>query len=143
MSMIDFIADEADIEAILRAPFSGVISDATYPDGLAHPRVYGAFPRLLERYVRERGVLTLPEAVRKLTRQPAERFRLAGKGRIEPGADADLCLFDPARVRETGTWQHPDQLSEGMDWVFVNGVPAVAEGVFTGRPGGRSLPYVL
>ncbi len=143
VSMIDFIADEADIEAILRAPFSGVISDATYPDGLAHPRVYGAFPRLLERYVRERGVLTLPEAVRKLTRQPAERFRLAGKGRIEPGADADLCLFDPARVRETGTWQHPDQLSEGMDWVFVNGVPAVAEGAFTGRSGGRSLPYVL
>jgi len=136
VSMIDFIADEADIEDILRAPFSGVISDATYPSGLAHPRVYGAFPRLLEVYVKERGILTLPEAVHKLTRQPAERFHLTGKGRIEDGADGDLCLFDPARVHETGAWQEPDRLSQGMDWVFVNGVPAIAEGVFTGIASG-------
>lgn len=137
VSMIDFIADEADIEEILRAHFSGVISDATYPAGLAHPRVYGAFPRLLEVYVRERGVLTLPEAVRKLTGQPAERFRLAGKGRIEAGADGDLCLFDPARIHEIGTWQAPDRLAQGMDWVFVNGVPGIAKGEFTGSADGR------
>lgn len=139
VSMIDFIADEADIEDILRAPFSGVISDATYPNGLAHPRVYGAFPRLLEVYVRERGVLTLPEAVHKITRQSAERFHLTGKGRIESGADADLCLFDPARVHETGTWRNPDRLAQGMEWVFVNGVPAIAEGKFTGSSSGRSV----
>lgn len=139
VSMIDFIADETDIEDILRAPFSGVISDATYPAGLCHPRVYGAFPRLLERYVKERGVLTLPEAVRKLTRQPAERFHLAGKGTIAPGADGDLCLFDPAAVHETGTWTEPDRLAQGMDWVFVGGVPAVQEGSFTGSMGGRCL----
>ena len=139
VSMIDFIADEADIEEILRAPFSGVISDATYPAGLAHPRVFGAFPRLLEVYVKSRGVLTLPEAVRKLTSQPAERFHLAGKGRIEPGADADLCLFDLANIRETGTWQQPNQLSQGMDWVFVNGSPAIAEGEFTGNAAGRFM----
>lgn len=132
ISMIDFITDEADIEEILRAPFSGVISDATYPAGLAHPRVYGAFPRLLEVYVKERGVLALPEAVRKITRQPAERFRLAGKGRLEPGADADLCLFDLERVHEAGTWREPDRLALGMDWVFVDGVPAIAEGAFVG-----------
>ncbi|MBD5151474.1 MAG: amidohydrolase family protein [Oscillibacter sp.] len=139
VSMIDFIADEADIEDILRAPFSGVISDATYPAGLAHPRVYGAFPRLLEVYVKERGILTLPEAVHKLTRQPAGRFHLKGKGRIEAGADGDLCLFDPARIHETGTWQAPDQLAQGMDWVFVNGVPAIADGAFTGSAGGRFI----
>lgn len=139
VSMIDFIADEADIEDILRAPFSGVISDATYPSGLCHPRVYGAFPRLLERYVKERGVLTLPEAVRKITRQPAERFRLAGKGTIAPGADGDLCLFDPAAVHETGTWTEPDRLAQGMDWVFVGGVPAIEEGTFTGNMGGSCL----
>lgn len=138
VSMIDFIADEEDISDILRAPFSGVISDATYPDGLAHPRVYGAFPRLLERYVKG-GVLTMPEAVHKVTRQPAERFRLTGKGRIEPGADGDLCLFDPARVHEMGTWTAPDQLAQGMDWVFVNGIPAIAEGLLTGSASGRSL----
>lgn len=137
VSMIDFIADEADIEDILRTPFSGVISDATYPAGLAHPRVCGAFPRLLEVYVKKRGVLTLPEAVHKLTRQPADRFHLTGKGRIEPGADADLCLFDPARVHETGTWQEPDRLAQGMDWVFVGGLPAIAEGAFTGGAAGR------
>ncbi|MBD5169476.1 MAG: amidohydrolase family protein [Oscillibacter sp.] len=139
VSMIDFIADETDIEDILRAPFSGVISDATYPAGLAHPRVYGAFPRLLEVYVKERGVLTLPEAVHKLTRQPAERFQLTGKGRIEVGADGDLCLFDPARIHETGTWRVPDQLAQGMDWVFVNGIPAIADGVFTGSASGRFI----
>ncbi len=138
-SMIDFIASEPDIEAILRAPFSGVISDATYPAGLLHPRVYGAFPRLLETYVGARGVLTLPEAVHKLTRLPADRFGLKAKGRIQPGADADLCLFDPAAVRENGTWRKPEQLAAGMDWVFVNGVPAVAEGRFTGARGGRML----
>ena len=139
VSMIDFIAHESDIEDILRATFSGVISDATYPTGLAHPRVYGAFPRLLEVYVKERGVLTLPEAVRKLTRQPAERFHLTGKGSIASGADADLCLFDPDKIHETGTWQVPDQLSQGMDWVFVNGVPAIAEGAFTGAAAGKFL----
>lgn len=139
VSMIDFIADEADIEDILRAPFSGVISDATYPTGLCHPRVYGAFPRLLERYVKERGVLTLPEAVRRITRMPAERFHLAGKGTIVPGADGDLCLFDPAAVHENGTWTEPDRLAQGMDWVFVDGIPAVQEGRFTGNAGGKCL----
>ena len=139
VSMIDFIADERDISDILRAPFSGVISDATYPEGLCHPRVYGAFSRLLERYVKEQGVLTLPEAVHKITGQPAERFQLKGKGRIAPGADGDLCLFDPANVHETGTWTSPDQLAVGMDWVFVNGVPAIAEGQLTGNAGGKCL----
>lgn len=137
--MIDFIAHQADVEDILRAPFSGVISDATYPEGLPHPRVYGAFPRLLETYVRHRGVLTLEEAVRKLTRQPADRFGLTEKGRIEAGADADLCLFALENLHETGTWQRPKQLAEGMDWVFVNGVPAIQEGQFTGLLAGRHL----
>lgn len=96
-SMIDRITDQADIDDILRAPFSSVISDATYPvGGLLHPRVYGTFPRVLESYVRERHVLTLPEAVCKMTRLPADRLGLVRKGRIEVGADADLCLFDPA-----------------------------------------------
>lgn len=138
-AMIDFFAHQADVEDILRAPFSGVISDATYPQGLPHPRVYGAFPRLLETCVRHRGVLKLEEAVRKLTRQPAERFGLTGKGRIEAGADADLCLFAPENIHETAAWQSPRQLAEGMDYVFVNGVPAIREGAFTGLNAGRHL----
>ena len=132
VSMIDFIASEEDIEAVLAAPFSSVISDSTYPEGgLCHRRVYGAYPRLLETYVKERGLLTLPEAVRKITRQPAERFGLSKKGRIQVGADADLCLFDPARIHETGSWDEPEQLATGMDYVFVGGKPAIAEGAFT------------
>ena len=140
VSMIDFIADEEDIREILRAPFSDVISDATYPvSGLLHTRVYGTFPRLIERYVRGEGTLSLTEAVRKVTGQPAERFHLAGKGVIAPGADADLCLFDAANIRERGSYAQPDSLAAGMDYVFVGGVPAIAEGEFTGKANGRVI----
>ena len=138
-SMIDFIAHEDDIADILRAPFSGVISDSTYPAGLLHPRVYGTFPRLLEIYVAQKGVLTLPQAVHKITRQAADRFGLTKKGRVEPGADADLCLFSLENIHERGTWDRPEQLAEGMDYVFVNGIPAVAEGRFTGERSGKAL----
>ena len=132
VSMIDFIADEEDICDILRAPFSGVISDATYPaSGLLHPRVYGTYPRLFERYVLGKSVLSLPEAVRKVTRQPADRFGLRTKGRIEPGADADLCLFDPSALRERDSYEHPETLATGMDYVLVGGRPAIAEARFT------------
>lgn len=131
-SMIDFIAAEEDIAAILRAPFSSVISDAIYPAaGLLHPRVYGMAAHLLEEYVRKRSVLTLPEAVNRLTGRPARRLGLTGKGRIARGADADLCLFDPAAVHEQATYASPARYAGGMDWVFVNGVPAVREGRLT------------
>ena len=138
--MIDTITHEEDIDAIIRKPFSGIISDATYPiGGLAHRRVYGTYPRILETYVRKRGILTLPDAIRKLTRLPADRFGLARKGRIEAGADADLCLFDLENIHEADTWRSPDQLAQGMDWVFVHGVPAIAEGQFTHVHSGRTL----
>ena len=138
--MIDFIAAEEDIAAILRAPFSSVISDAIYPAaGLLHPRVYGMTAHLLEEYVRKRGVLTLPEAVNRLTGRPARRLGLTGKGRIAPGADADLCLFDPAAVHERATYANPARYAEGMDWVFVNGVPAVREGRLTENQAGVLL----
>jgi N-acyl-D-aspartate/D-glutamate deacylase len=140
VSMIDFIASETDIDKILQAPFSGVISDATYPSGgLLHRRVYGTFPRLLETYVNQKGVLTLPEAIRKITRQPADQFGLARKGRIEVGADADLCLFRLENIHEADTWTDPAQLAQGMDYVFVNGVPAIAEGALTSAHSGKLL----
>ncbi len=139
-SMIDFITSEDDVSAILRAPFSTVISDATYPaSGLLHPRVYGAFPRLLETYVQKRHVLSLPEAIHKITRQSADRFGLSQKGRIQVGADADLCLFAPAAIHEPGTWSAPRQLAQGMDYVFVNGVPAIREGARTAARAGTVL----
>lgn len=90
--------------------------------------MYGTFARLIERYVRGEGTLSLTEAVHKVTGQPAERFRLAGKGVIAPGADADLCLFDAANIRERDSYEHPDSLAAGMDYVFVRGVLAHSGG---------------
>ncbi len=139
-AMVDWIASETDIDRILRQPWSSVISDATYPtNGLMHPRVYGNIPHLLEYYVKQRGVLTVEEAVHKVTGLPAQRFGLSQKGRIAPGADADLCLFDLNDIHQTGTWQKPDRLAAGMDTVFVMGKPALFRGEFTDHFGGRVL----
>ncbi len=138
--MIDFITDEEDVRDILRAPFSSVISDATYPGGgQVHPRVYGAFARLIETYVVREKVLTLEQAVHKVTQQAAERFSLAGKGKIEAGADADLLLFDPANVREKGTYLAPRSCAAGFDEVFVLGERVIENGEYRGGRNGEML----
>lgn len=132
VTMIDFIADEEDICDILRDAESCVISDSTYPSGgRLHPRVYGTYARLFERYVREKHVLTPEQAVKKVTSQPADLFGFSNKGRLAVGCDADVNIFDLARVHEAGTYLDPEQLAQGMDYVLVGGVPAIAEGKFT------------
>ena len=138
--MIDFIAHEADVRGILRAPFSGVISDATYPSaGRVHPRVYGTFARLIEKYVVQERVLTLEQAVHKVTGQAAARFGLTGKGRIAAGMDADLLLFSPEEIRERGTYTSPDVPAAGFDEVFVLGERAVRGGAYCGGRNGEML----
>ena len=133
VTMIDFITSEEDIARILQSPFAYSISDATFPTGgKLHPRVYGAFSQVIETYVNQRHALTLPEAVNRMTLRPAERYRLNSKGRIALGADADVLIFDPARVHVTATYERPDQPAEGMDYVIVNGRIALAEGKLTG-----------
>ena len=140
VTMIDFITCDEDIGRILRAPFASVISDSLYPtEGLPHPRVYGTFTRILETFVRERHVLTLPEAVQRMTSLPAQALRLQGKGRIAAGMDADVNVFDLAAVHERATWEQPAQESEGMDAVFVGGTPAILHGAFTGAANGQVL----
>ncbi len=140
VTMIDRLTNEDDIAAIYRAPFSYVISDATYPrDGLLHPRVYGAFVHVLERFVRERRTLSLAEAVRKMTRMPADRYGLMHKGRVAVGADADLLIFDPDRIHARASFSDPAELCEGMETVLVNGVPAIENGERTGKMNGTVL----
>ena len=140
ITMIDFMASEEDICAILRSPLSCVISDATYPtEGMPHPRVYGTFPRLLQHFVREKGALTWEQAIHKMTGRPAQRLRRAGKGVLAAGMDADLCVFDPEALRETGTYQEPCRMAVGMDTVLAEGVPLLEQGVLTGARPGRII----
>jgi N-acyl-D-aspartate/D-glutamate deacylase len=139
---IHFTIDEADIETNLRHPLMMVGSDGI-PDlrGQPHPRLYGTMPRVLGEYVRERKVLDLAEAIRRMTSLSCDRFGLLDRGRIEEGAWADLVLFDPATVRDTATYDDPQQEPEGIACVIVNGEVAYEDGVHTGAGAGRMLAY--
>ncbi len=138
VTMIDRINCEEDICRILRDPCACVISDATYPTkGLPHPRVYATYPRLIEKYVLQDKVLTLTEAVRKITALPAQSMRMKNKGLLKEGFDADVNIFKPEALRENATFQNPRQLSTGMDYVFVNGQPAIFQGRLTNAPIGK------
>lgn len=138
VTMIDRINCEDDICDILRDEYSSVISDATYPTvGLPHPRVYGNCTRLIEKYVLRDKILTLPQAIRKLTVLPARAMRLAGKGILHVGADADINVFHPEELHERATFEEPRRESEGMDTVLIGGTPVLLGGVRTSaRPGG-------
>ena len=137
VTMIDFITCEEDVQAILRSEAVSVISDATYPStGSPHPRLYGNFVRVIERYVNQLHVLSLPGAVHKMTQSPADALGLKKKGRITLGADADLLIFDPAALHEPGTYADPAKFAEGMDTVVIGGEIVLHNGCLTGkRPG--------
>jgi N-acyl-D-amino-acid deacylase len=139
---IHFIIDEADIEANLRHPLMMIGSDGI-PDlsGRPHPRLYGTMPRVLGEYVRDRGVLPLEEAVRRMTSLSCERFGLAERGRIAEGWWADLVLFDPATVHDTATYDDPQQEPVGISLVVVNGEVTYDHGRHTGAGAGRLLRY--
>lgn len=104
-----------------------------------HPRNYGTFARVLGLYVRERGVLTLEDAIRKMTSLPANRMGLQDRGLIREGMRADLVLFDPATVADKATFLEPHQYAVGVTHVWVNGIPVLADGKMTGKLPGRVL----
>ena len=135
---------EENIRKVLTKPYSMIGSDAVpcAPGAKCNPRTNGTFPRVLGKYVREEGVLTLEEGVRKMTSAPAARLGLAGKGRIAEGMDADLVLFDPAVIIDRATTKDPLAKPEGIEWVFVNGEVAIKEGIFTGTRAGRTVRRV-
>lgn len=139
ISMVDFITSEEDICTILRDPYSSVISDSVYPTGgVPHPRLYGTFPRVLEKYVREEKVLTLEQAVHKMTALPASVYHLK-KGLLAEGADADINVFKLENVHTAATYADPKRFATGFDYVLVNGQIAVDHDVMTHKPAGRML----
>jgi N-acyl-D-amino-acid deacylase len=141
-----FMMSEPDITLALAQPWVSICNDSqgTAPDGLLgkehpHPRAYGTFPRILSKYVREEKKLTLADAIRKFTALPAQRMRLADRGVLKEGMWADVVIFDPETIHDRATFENPNQLSEGMRFVLVNGVPVIEEGKMTNALPGKAL----
>ncbi|HSB12097.1 MAG TPA: D-aminoacylase [Blastocatellia bacterium] len=144
--MIVFLMSEDDVKLALKQPWVSVGVDhgavalaGPLAEGKAHPRGYGAFPRILGRYVRDERVLTLEEAIRKMTSLAANRVHLEGRGLLKPGFFADIVVFDPQQIRDVATFEDPNRLSFGMRYVLVNGVPVVFAGNQTNALPGRPL----
>jgi N-acyl-D-aspartate/D-glutamate deacylase len=128
---------EPDLRAFYQQPWVMVASDGGVANN--HPRGAGTFPRVLGRLVREQGWLTLPEAIRKMTSIPAARLGMSDRGRIAPGARADLVLFDPSTISDRSTFEQPRALPEGVRMVWVNGVLVWRDGAATQERPGRVL----
>ncbi|MFK0191352.1 amidohydrolase family protein [Kitasatospora sp. NPDC090308] len=138
-TILQHVGHEENVRAIMRHPAHTVGSDGLLVGARPHPRAWGTFPRYLARYGRELGVLTLEQAVARMTGRPARRLGLDRRGLIRPGHHADLVLFDPDTVRDTATFDRPRQPAEGIRHVLVNGVPALTDGEPTGDLAGRAL----
>ncbi len=142
VSAIFHAMDEADVARIMAHPFTMIASDGrlTQPgEGSPHPRWYGTFPRVLGHYARDEGVISLEQAVRKMTTMPAERMGLRERGQLREGWYADVVVFDPATVTDNATFSDPHQYPTGIDWVIVNGSLAVDGAVFQDIRPGRVL----
>jgi dihydroorotase/N-acyl-D-amino-acid deacylase len=141
-----FGMSQPDVTLALQQPWVAIDNDSsgTSPEGMLgqehpHPRAYGTFPRILRKYVREEKALTLEDAIRKFSALAAQRLRLTDRGVLKAGMWADVVVFDPATVRDLATFDNPNQLSEGMEYVLVNGVPVIEQGKMTGALPGKVL----
>jgi N-acyl-D-amino-acid deacylase len=141
-----FGMSQPDVTLALQQPWVAIDNDSsgTSPEGILgqehpHPRAYGTFPRILRKYVREDKTLTLEDAIRKFSALPAQRLRLTDRGVLKAGMWADVVIFDPATVRDLATFDNPNQLSEGMDYVLVNGTPVIEKGKMTAALPGKVL----
>lgn len=142
-----FMMSEEDVQTILQQPWVSIGSDAGAAEvlgqvdalGLPHPRSYGTFPRIISRYVRELAVLSLEEAVRKMTSLPASRLRLNERGVVKEGNWADVVIFDYAAIQDRATWSEPFLTPDGIDYVLVNGEIVVEQGRHTGSRPGRII----
>jgi len=141
-----FGMSEPDVLLALQQPWVSINNDSSgsSPEGLLgkehpHPRAYGTFPRILRKYVREEKKLSLADAIRKFSALPAQRMRLTDRGVLKQGMWADVVIFDPETVRDLATFENPNQLSQGMEYVLVNGVPVIDQGKMTGALAGKVL----
>jgi len=145
-SVAVFGMSQPDVSLALHQPWVSIDNDSsgTAPEGLLgqehpHPRAYGTFPRIFRKYVREDKLLTLEDAVRKCSALPAQRMRLTDRGVLKSGMWADVVIFDPATIRDLATFDNPNQLSQGMEYVLVNGVPVIDHGKMTNALPGKVL----
>jgi N-acyl-D-amino-acid deacylase len=141
-----FGMSQPDVTLALQQPWVSIDNDSsgTSPEGLLgqehpHPRAYGTFPCIFRKYVREDKTLTLEDAIRKMSALPAQRMRLTDRGVLKAGMWADVVIFDPATIHDLATFDNPNQLSEGMEYVLVNGVPVIDQGKMTGALPGKVL----
>ncbi|HLI36709.1 MAG TPA: D-aminoacylase [Streptosporangiaceae bacterium] len=141
VSMVIASMSEPDVETVLAHPSTMIGSDGLPPGtgGRPHPRMFGTFPRVLRRYVRERGVLGLPEAIHRMTGLPADTFGIPGRGRVAPGAVADLVAFDPRRITDVCDYRDPVHPPSGIAWVMQAGRFAVRDGRWLGTRLGTRL----
>jgi dihydroorotase/N-acyl-D-amino-acid deacylase len=141
-----FGMDESDVALALKQPWVSIDNDSsgTSPEGLLgtehpHPRAYGTFPRILRKYVREEHTLTLEDAIRKFSALAAQRMRFTDRGVLKQGMAADVVVFDPKTIHDVATFENPNQLSVGMDFVLVNGVAVIQQGKMTGALPGEVI----
>lgn len=138
VGMVDFYGTEEHVQLFMKRPEMNACTDGLL-GGKPHPRVFGAFPRILGKYVREEKALTLEEAVYKMTKKPATTFNMTGRGELLAGNYADLCIFDPEKVIDKGTFVDPIQYPEGIVYVIVNGEMTIKNGAHTGKRNGVVL----
>ena len=139
---------EDNLKRFLSLPYAMIGTDSSARsfsgitcEGKPHPRGFGSFPRFVGRYVREIGLMTMSEAIHKMTLLPARTFGLQNRGILKRGAFADIVIFDPNKITDTATFDQPFLKPEGIHYVFVNGIPALREGRLTHAKSGRILRH--
>jgi N-acyl-D-amino-acid deacylase len=137
--VVIFMMDEADVRRVMAHPTTMIGTDGIPAGSKPHPRAWGTYPRILGKYVRDEGVISLPDAIHKMSGMPADKFQLAGRGVVKVGAFADLVVFDPSTVIDTATYEDPKTPPTGMPHVIVNGNVIVRDSVHTHARVGRAL----
>lgn len=141
-SLVSFNMSEGDIEGIMQQSWTMTCTDGDLVPvgvGVPHPRAYGAFPRKLKKYVRERGAVGIEAAIRSMTTLPATVFGMKDRGQLRASAFADVLIFDLSKVNDAATYEAPHQLAEGMNDIIINGEVARRNGAFTNALAGRVL----